>query len=200
MINLIDQFKKKKKFVQFKDRLNLIEIESLIENSIFEKLRKNFPNEKYFSEHNDFAMSFSDENDNFLHFIHKNENWRILINKFEDQNFINYLIKFFKIKNIYYKNSWKKYLPFYKKSKLSFCFNISKNGGFSLPHTDSSRKLFSLVFFFVDDDWSKEDGGYVNLYKPKYNKYENNWRNVRVENENLDVIHSIIPKPNKIWI
>ena len=199
MINLKSQFKKNSNFIQYKNRFNLIEIENLIDDNLFKKLQKNFPDEKYFSEHNDFAMSFSDEKESFSNFLDKDENWKNFIKKFEDQNFVNYLIKLFRLKNIYYGKSWKKYLPFYKESKVSFCFNISKNGGFSLPHTDSSRKLLSLVYFFVSDDWSKKDGGHINLYKPKSSKYEYNWRNLRVENKNLDVISTIIPRPNKIY-
>lgn len=199
MSNLIEQFKKNIGNVLYKDRFNLIEIDNLIDDNLFKELRNNFPDEKFFSKHNDFAMSFPDDNENFNRFIADNKNWQKLIKQFQSKDFVEYLMKFFRINNVYYRNSWKKFIPYFKESKLNFCFNISKNGGFSLPHTDSSRKLISLVFFFVDDDWSKNDGGFVNLYEPIDKKFEYNWRNERVDPKNLTVINSIFPKKNKIY-
>ena len=94
------------------------------------------------------------------------------------------LINFFGLKNVYFdENSWKKRIKIFKKVKLSFCFNISEEGGFSLPHTDSSRKLVSMVLFFVDDIWNEDNGGQVNLYKPLNLVFENNWRNERIDKE-----------------
>ena len=199
MLNLIEKFKKNISNILYKDRFNLVEIDDFIDENLFTDLRNNFPNENFFSKHNDFAMSFNDDNEKFEKFINENENWKNLIKQFQNKNFVEYLMKFFGINNVYYKNSWKKFIPFFKESKLNFCFNISKNGGFSLPHTDSSRKLISLVFFFVDDNWSINDGGFVNLYRPNDEKYENNWRNQRIDPENLTVINTIIPKKNKIY-
>lgn len=199
MLNLIEKFKKNIGNILHKDRFNLVEIDDFIDENLFNNLRNNYPNENFFSKHNDFAMSFSDDNEKFEKFINENENWKNLIKQFQNKNFVEYLMKFFGINNVYYRNSWKKFIPFFKESKLNFCFNISKNGGFSLPHTDSSRKLISLVFFFVDDKWSINDGGFVNLYKPIDEKFENNWRNERIDKENLTVINTIIPKKNKIY-
>ncbi len=199
MLNLIEKFKKNISNILYKDRFNFVEIDDFIDENLFNDLRNNFPNENFFYEHNDFAMSFPDDNEKFEKFINENENWKNLIKQFQNKNFVEYLMKFFGINNVYYKNSWKKFIPFFKESKLLFCFNISKNGGFSLPHTDSSRKLISLVFFFVDDNWSKNNGGFVNLYKPIDEKFENNWRNQRIDPKNLTLIKTIIPKKNKIY-
>ena len=199
MNNLINQFKSNEKNILYKDRFNLVEIENLVDSENFEKLQSRFPNEKYFSAHNDFAMSFSDENEKFKIFLDENRDWEIFISKLKDKEFVNYLLKFFRIKNVYYDDNWKKFLPLHKKVKLSFCFNISKKGGFSLPHTDSSRKLISLVLFFVDNSWSIENGGQINLYKPLDSKYEDNWRNKRIEKDNLTILKTIIPIKNKIY-
>ena len=82
---------------------------------------------------------------------------------------------------------------------MSFCFNISEEGGFSLPHTDSSRKLFSKVFFFVDSKWEEKNGGQVKLFKPLKKAHENNWRNERIDEKDLEIIKIVAPSPNKIY-
>ncbi len=45
----------------------------------------------------------------------------------------------------------------------------------------------------------KNNGGFVNLYKPIDEKFENNWRNQRIDPKNLTLIKTIIPKKNKIY-
>ena len=50
-------------------------------------------------------MSFNDDNEKFEKFINENENWKNLIKQFQNKNFVEYLMKFFGINNVYYKNS-----------------------------------------------------------------------------------------------
>ena len=68
-----------------------------------------------------------------------------------------------------------------------------------MPHTDSSRKLVSMIIFFVDGLWNEKNGGQVKLYKPINSVHENNWRNERVDEKQLKVVKTIIPAPNKIY-
>ncbi len=186
--------------IEFESRFRHIEVENLVEKNLFENLREKFPNEEYFSEHNDFAKSLDDENEKFQSFLETCEEWKEFINKLNTNQFFKDLKKIFKLKNVYYNDSdLKRFIPSYKKVKLSFCFNISKQGGFSLPHTDSSRKLVSLVYFFVSDEWNINNGGEVNLYKPIKPEHEENWRNVRIHKDNLEKLKTIIPVPNKIY-
>ncbi len=185
--------------IKFKDRFYFIKIENLLDNNIYQDLRVNFPDERYFNQHDEFAKTLHDESENFNEFIKNNQSWDKFINTLKSKQFKNSLINFFDIKNIYVDNSWKKFLPFFKKAKMSFCFNISEKGGYSLPHTDSSRKLLSMVFFFVDDAWNEKNGGQVFLYKPIDPKYERNWRNKRIDKEYLEKIETVIPSPNKIY-
>jgi len=185
---------------EFKDRFCLFEISNFLEEENYKDLNATYPDSILFSAHNDFAKSLTDESSNFFSFLEKNEKWKNFIDKINSKKFADDLIKLFELKNIYFsEKSWKKNIPIFKKVKLSFCFNISEEGGFSKPHTDSSRKLASMVLFFVDNSWSKKNGGQVKLYKPKNTIFENNWRNERVNEENLEVIKTIIPSPNKIY-
>ena len=194
------QLSKKINKLDFVDRLCLFEIPNFLDEFIYKDLSTTYPDSNLFSDHNDFAKSLTDESDNFSNFIEKNNKWKNFIEELNSRAFAEDLIKLFNLKNVYFsKNSWKKNIPLFKKVKLSFRFNISEEGGFSLPHTDSSRKLVSMVLFFVDKSWSEKNGGQVLLYKPNNPVYENNWRNKRINKVNLDVIKTIIPSPNKIY-
>ena len=194
------QLDRKKNKIQFKDRFNLVEIENFLEKNDYQRLKENFPSERYFSIPNEFAKSLNDEHDQFNSFINNSKIWKDFIGTINTKKFVDSIINFFNIKNIYFsKKSWKRFIPYYKEVKLSFCFNISKNGGYSLPHTDSSRKLASFVLFFVDETWNAKNGGYVNLYKPKNPLHENNWRNERIQKHYLEIIKTIIPSQNKVY-
>ena len=194
------QLSKKIKKLDFEDRFSLFEISDFLEKGIYKDLSETYPDPSLFSTHNDFAKSLTDDSDNFSNFLKKNDKWKIFIEKLNTNFFAEDLIKLFKLKNVYFsKNSWKKNMPNFKKVKLSFCFNISEEGGHSLPHTDSSRKLISMVLFFVDNAWSEKSGGQVKLYKPKDLINEDNWRNQRIDKEHLEVIKTIVGLPNKIY-
>lgn len=194
------QLSKKIKKLDFEERFSLFEISDFLEKEIYKDLSATYPDPSLFSDHNDFAKSLDDESNNFANFLERNDKWKIFIEKLNTKLFAEDLIKLFNLKNVYFsKNNWKKYIPNFKKVKLSFCFNISEEGGHSLPHTDSSRKLVSMVLFFVDNNWGDKNGGQVKLYKPKNPIYEDNWRNHRIDKENLEVIKTIVGSPNKIY-
>jgi hypothetical protein len=186
--------------IEFKDRFCFFEKKNFLNQDLYNELKKSFPPINLFSKHNNFARSFTDESDGFYEFLKKNSHWKNFIDGINSKIFVEDLIKLFDLKNVYFsENSWKNKIKIFKKVKLSFCFNISEEGGFSLPHTDSSRKLVSMVLFFVDDQWSEKNGGQVELYKPSHLYYENNWRNEIVDKKNLEVVKTIIPSPNKIY-
>ena len=188
------------KQLEYKDRLSLFEIPNYLGKDFYHNLEKTFPDKKFFSEHNDFARTFNDENEKFDEFLENNTDWKGFLGHLKSDRFIQDLVNLFELRNVYSnRKSFKKYLPLYKKVRTSFCFNISEEGGFSLPHTDSSRKLVSMVLFFVDKSWSQRNGGQVILYKPKNKNDENNWRNKRVDKNNLNILKIISPIPNKIY-
>lgn len=186
--------------IDFKDRFSFFEISNFLKDEAYNKLNLSFPNQTLFSHHNDFARSFTDESDQFSDFLRNNPYWKNFIEEINSKIFVEDLIKFFNLKNVYFsENSWKKNFKLFKKVKLSFCFNISEEGGFSLPHTDSSRKLVSMVFFFVDSKWDEKNGGQVKLYRPLNKAHENNWRNERIDEKDLEIIKTVVPSPNKIY-
>jgi len=190
---------KKIKNIEYKDRFFLFEEKDFFTSATYERLSKTFPKKNLFSSHSEFSRTLNDDDNNFRLFLNENSEWKNIIQNFNSKDFINDLINYFNLKNVCPDNSWKKYLFIFKRVRMSFTFNISEPGGYSLPHTDSSRKLISMVIFFVDKTWNFNNGGQVQIYKPKSIEFEDNWRNKRVEKENLEILKTITPSPNKIY-
>jgi Rps23 Pro-64 3,4-dihydroxylase Tpa1-like proline 4-hydroxylase len=190
----------KVKKIEFKDRFKLIVLEDFLERNNFIELQKNFPSDKYFKNINIFAHTLTNNESNFYEFLNKNETWKKFIEKIDSEEFIEDIIEIFNIKYVYSCNSsYKKFLPFFKKVKLDLTFNKSKKGSYSEPHTDVTRKIVSIVYFFTDDNWKKEDGGLVKLFKPIKKEDEENWRNKIIKENELELIKTIFPKPNSLY-
>ncbi len=184
----------------FPDRFNLLVIEKFIEHELFLDLRKNYPTDKYFNNKTKFALTLSQNDENFKLFLRDCEVWKNYINLLNSVNFKKEVIKNFKIKNTFFSNkSLKRFIPFFKKVKFEFTFNKSKNESINNPHTDATRKIVSMIIFFTSDKWAIKNGGLVNLYKPKDNKDEFNWRNEIIDEDKLEVIETISPIPNKFY-
>ena len=185
----------------FKKRFNLFVLSNFLQKKVYNELRDNYPSIDLFKKkHDNFSRSIKNNHPAFNNLLKRNKAWKKFINEIESNEFSEDLIKIFNLKYVYLlENDWKKYIPGFQKIKFDFTFNISEKGGFSMPHTDSTNKLISLNLFFVDDSWSKKNGGIVNFYKPKNIYLENNWRNKKVEKKNLDIIKTIIPAPNMLY-
>jgi len=186
--------------IEFKSRFRLIIIDSLLEKSRFTELRSNFPDDKYFRDKNKFAWSLRSNQSEFDDFINESEIWKKFIQEINSKDFIKDIIKIFNIKYVYSSSdSYKKFLPFFKKVKLELTFNKSKKGSYSEPHTDVTRKIVSIVYFLTDDNWQKEDGGLVKLFKPIKKQDEENWRNRIIKENELEPIKTIFPKYNTLY-
>ena len=73
-----------------------------LEDETYNKLNLSFPNQTLFSPHNDFARSFSDESDQFSDFLRNNPYWKNFIEEINSKIFVEDLIKFFNLKNVYF--------------------------------------------------------------------------------------------------
>lgn len=188
------------KNILYKDRFNLFVIDDYLEKSKFHQLRKNYPEDAYFDNKNEFALTLTDKDIGFNKFLNKNEIWNDFIKQIYSEDFLKDLVKIYKIKFVYTSDKdFRRFLPFFKKVKLELTFNKSKNGSFSEPHTDVTRKILSLVLFFTPDEWHEKDGGIVKLFKPKSLDDENNWRNRIISEDKLNLIDTIFPSSNKIY-
>lgn len=189
-----------KKNPQYPDRFNLYVLDEFIEGKLFKNLRDTFPSDDYISIKTKFAFSLQQNEANFSAFLNSNKLWREFINRLDSNDFKNEVIKNFDVKNVYFSdNSLKRFIPFYKKVNFEFTFNKSKNGAYSDAHTDSTRKIVSMIIFFTPETWTEENGGLVCLFKPKNENDENNWRNEIIDENRLKIIQTIDPKPNRFY-
>ena len=190
----------KVKDILFKDRFNLIVVNDYLEKSKFQVLRDNYPEDIHFDNKNIFALTLTDKDQKFQEFLNKNETWNNFVNQIKSQEFIKDLISIYKLKFVYSsEKDLRRFFPFFKKVKLELTFNKSKKGSYSDPHTDVTRKILSFVLFFTSDEWNKNDGGIVKLFKPKLHADEDNWRNIITPEHKLDLIDTIFPSSNKIY-
>ena len=59
------------------------------------------------------------------------------------------------------------------------------------------QESFFQWFFFVDSKWEEKNGGQVKLFKPLKKAHENNWRNERIDEKDLEIIKIVAPSPKK---
>ena len=186
--------------VEFKDRFNLVCIDDFIETKFFHLLRDRYPSDENFQINTKYALTLNDKSRNFHNFLQKETYWLDLIRTIDDDVFKSKILKIFRIKNVFFSDkSWKRFFPFYKKVKFEYTFNKSKNGSFNEPHTDSTRKIVSMIIFFTNDEWNLDNGGLVKLFTPIHKKDENNWRNKLIDEKDLNTIKEIFPKPNRFY-
>lgn len=190
----------KVKNILYKDRFNLIVINDYLEKRKFHLLREQYPDDIYFDNKNIFALTLTDKEQKFQEFLNKNEIWNNFVNEIKSKKFINDLISIYKLKFVYSsEKDLRRFLPFYKRVKLELTFNKSKKGSYNDPHTDVPRKILTFVIFFTPDEWSKNDGGIVKLFKPKSIDDENNWRNNIIPENKLNLLDIILPNSNTIY-
>ncbi len=190
----------KVKNILYKDRFNLIVINDYLEKSKFQVLRDHYPEDIYFDNKNTFALTLTDKDQKFDEFVNNNEPWNNFVNQIKSRDFIDDLISIYKLKFVYSsENDLRRFIPFFKKVKLELTFNKSKKGSFSDPHTDVTRKILSFVLFFTPDEWHKNDGGIVKLFKPKSLVDEDNWRNNIIPESKLNLIDIVFPSSNTIY-
>ena len=186
--------------VEFKDRFNLVCIDNFIETKFFNSLRDRYPSDENFQINTKYALTLNDKSRDFQNFIQKESSWADLISAVDNDEFKKKILKIFNIKKVFFSDkSWKRFLPFFKKVIFEYTFNKSKNGSFNEPHTDSTRKIVSMIIFFTNDNWNINNGGLVKLFTPTKKKDENNWRNKLINEKDLNIIKEIFPKPNRFY-
>lgn len=61
---------------------------------------------------------------------------------------------------------------------IQFEFSMLQAGDFLLPHSDSTRKILSILLNFPDKRWKPEYGGDTLFFKPKTHDYASRWSKV----------------------
>ena len=186
-IHLPKDFKEYDKIIY--DPFCIFEKQNFLENSIYQKLKKNFPDEKIFpgTHENGKKIFLNNKHEEFYKFIDQNI-WGDFYNNFNQKDFLKSLIDLIKpqlekienkndFNNYYlnkdfskslYRRAFNKFLKLinYKSLRLGFEFSIIKKNCFIPPHCDTENKLLSLMLYFPQDNFNYEDLG-TNFYSEK---------------------------------
>lgn len=77
--------------------------------------------------------------------------------------------------------------------RTRFEFSVLKaDGGEVAPHTDTPKKIITLVMTMIDEDeWKQEFGGGLDVNRPTDSAYAYNWNNRMVPWDKIEVIDTI---------
>ncbi len=169
--------------------------DNILEKECYLRLLKTFPYDDMQRKdpHNKVALNDynSDTTDSFLS---SNQEWKNFIDYFFSDEFINLLNSHFPKEN----NTCSYSLD---DLHVGYEFSILKDGAKVVPHKDKYGKLFSFVFYFVPEDWSKINNyGGTQFYKPK-----NKLLNLKIFNdsahfESMNLIKEVEPVHNRLMI
>ena len=187
----------------------IFEKKNFLENSVYEKLKENFPNEEKFQgiHQNGNKLYFNNKHDQFFEFI-KGNIWGDFYHIFNEKKFLTVLVDLIKpqLKNISNRRKFNNYFfnkkysqniirkitnkllrkLNYNSIRLGFEFSILKKDCFIPPHCDTENKLLSLMIYFPMDKENFLDLG-TNFYSQKKNSKRNLdiWESKYLENENI---------------
>jgi len=72
------------------------------------------------------------------------------------------------------------------------------DGGYVIPHTDTPRKIITLVVFMVNEnEWDERHGGALEVDRMKDNRLAFNWMNEQVAFEDVECVRTLDFKPNQ---
>lgn len=187
----------------------IFEKKNFLEFSIYQDLKKNFPDEKFFPgvHKNGKKIFLNNKHSEFYKFIDANI-WGDFYYHFNKKDFLKNLVQLIKpqlkkidnrndVKNFYfdkkysrglYKKFFNKILKLinYKSIRLGFEFSIIKKNCFIPPHCDTENKLLSLMIYFPSKDSNFENLG-TNFYAEKKNSLINmdTWKSKYLDKEDF---------------
>lgn len=188
----------------------IFEKNNFLENSFYQKLKDNFPEEKEFVgiHKNGKKIFLNNKQEEFYRFI-KNNIWGEFYDYFNSKNLLNFFIQMIRpelkkiknrsnFKNYYFNKKYSKsfYDRFYKKIlkminfktiRLGFEFSIIKKNCFIPPHCDTENKLLSLMLYFPSNEKKYENLG-TNFYLEKENSKMNldSWESKYLEKKDFE--------------
>lgn len=83
---------------------------------------------------------------------------------------------------------------------MHFEFSRLGRGSYIMPHTDTSRKLASLLLYFPDPDWKEAYGGGTVLYRPGVGMKKGNWENRTVPFGAVVAAETVDFVPNRLVV
>ena len=180
--------------------------DSYLPFSLYQKLKESFPDKSFFvNTHKRGKTTFQSDNnpDNFNKFCQENPLWNDFLQCFMSNEFLDDAFEFLKkpLNKARGKDGKKRWILANSNSldssnsdvipiEVRFEFSMLSEEAMIVPHTDAERKIFSLLFYFPDEDWKPEYGGGLNFFRPKNIIDQWNFENRVVPFNNLEEIAS----------
>ena len=188
----------------------VFEINNFCSDDLYLNLKKDFPNKSYFTDNIKPSSKdiFTCQDPEFKKFLKKSSSWNYFYENIKNENFIKSayffsLIPSLKSRGLKALKIWTLKKPksmikklFFREVEILFnFFRITKNKKV-MPHTDATSKLFSMIYYFANDNWTEKEDGNTNFWdiKQNFSKWLN-WKNLHIKDENYnDFIND-----NYIW-
>lgn len=202
----------------------LVVLRPALDAQTYNELCDNFPATSLFGTipNYDYKLSLSEKfnPENYHKFIQENKPWSRFHAWLKSDDFIRATVQFLKQSNIdldldqCFEPSSKRVsrafgaiargeLPAKQlKLRSRFEFSVLKaDGGEVAPHTDTPKKIITLVQTMIKDgEWSPAFGGGLDVNRATDNKYAFNWKNKMVPWDKIEVLDTIPFVPNQCTI
>lgn len=185
-------------------------IDDYFPEPLYQSLANNFPQETLrINYHPD--LSLAGNNAKLQDFWHRNPCWKVLLEFFASERFLLDIQKFIspacmKERGKKFSKKWQ-YIPDWSEAprdkdiapiKVNFKFSNLAAGEWSPPHTDLPCKLFSIILYFPEPDWSENYGGATEIYQPKYSVLNHNWHDAYAPITLMNRWQSLAFIPNRL--
>ena len=195
-----------------------------LDPGIYSELAESFPSSELFGKvpKYDYKLSLSEKfNSREYHgFIAKNPAWNRFHSWLKSDDFVRKTVDFLKTQNVDLglddvfatgANRLAAMAGAVARGKLPrrrrklhtrFEFSVLKaDGGEVAPHTDTPKKIITLVLTMIKDgEWKPEFGGNLDINRATDNAYAFNWTNAMVPWDRIEVIDSIPFVPNQCTV
>jgi hypothetical protein len=202
----------------------LVVLRPSLDAKTYDELCDNFPDTSLFGTipNYDYKLSLSEKfnPDNYHRFIRENKPWNRFHSWLKSDDFIHATVQFLKQSNIdldldkCFEPTSKRLsraLGLFSRGELPskatklrsrFEFSVLKaDGGEVAPHTDTPKKIITLVQTMIKDgEWNPAIGGGLDINRATDTKYAFNWKNKMVPWDKIEVIDTIPFVPNQCTV
>jgi hypothetical protein len=161
-----------------------------------------------------YVLSDHKSRRNYLHFIRRTPIWRELAEWITSDRFVAYVLEVLTerdldlgyvqrppmrrlVRQLGFGLSGRRDRHTSLVSRFEFSM-LPADGGYLLPHTDSARKVISMVVSMVaDEEWEPAFGGATDVNKPKHERLMYNESNRKACFDEMDIVDSFPFRPNQ---
>jgi hypothetical protein len=202
----------------------LVVLRPALQAGLYNELCDSYPDTALFGTHPkyEYKLTLSEkfQADNYNRFIEGNKPWKRFHTWLKSDEFIRETVDFLKDCQIdldaeeCFEPAWKRLgrvlgavghgrLPSVApRLRSRFEFSVLKaDGGEVAPHTDTPKKIITLVLSMIKDgEWDPEIGGGLDVNRAVVTQYSFNWKNQKVPWEKIEVLETIPFVPNQCTV